>query len=86
MSRRPRSPTLRILLVDDDEVDRIAVRRALAASGLEAELHEAEDAAAGLRASEEEPFDAVLLDYYLPGSDGLQVIRPRPQRGFPRRR
>ncbi len=32
---------LRILIVDDDEVDRMSVHRALRAAGVRAEVHEA---------------------------------------------
>ena len=39
---------LRLLLIDDDEIDRVATRRALLAAGLEFELLEAADATSGL--------------------------------------
>ena len=35
---------LRILVVDDDDVDRMVVRRSLKASGIDADVTEAEDA------------------------------------------
>lgn len=67
--------TLKILVVDDDEVDRMTVRRALKKAGLPAELTEAEDgeeAIAHLRGCN---FDTVLLDYRLPDWDGLSIIK-----------
>ena len=42
---------LKILVVDDDDVDRMAVRRALKSSGLEASVTEAEDAESALGVS-----------------------------------
>ncbi|HEX2721858.1 MAG TPA: response regulator, partial [Gemmatimonadaceae bacterium] len=73
---------LRILVVDDDEIDRMAVRRALKASGLEATVSEAEDAAGALSKLSREHFDCTLLDYRMPGSDGLDVVRRARERGL----
>ncbi len=65
---------LRLLLVDDDAVDRVAVRRALRDGGVDASIDECtndNDAVAAVRARE---YDCVLLDYYLPGSTGLDTL------------
>src|SRR5574338_1293678 len=68
----------RILLVDDDQVDRMTVRRALARSGLsEAEVHEAADLPSALRMLSDHAgvgFDCVLLDYELAGDTGLDLL------------
>ena len=66
---------MNILLVDDDEVDRLAVARALRSAGLEATLQEAGSVAAAVTALGASAFDCVLLDYQLPGGDGLDVLR-----------
>ncbi|KQQ34785.1 histidine kinase [Methylobacterium sp. Leaf125] len=68
------SPT-RILLIDDDAVDRAAVRRALAKSGLKHTLTEAPGGDEGLRLAALETFDCVLLDYRLPGIDTFALLR-----------
>lgn len=68
------SEQYRVLIVDDDEVDRIAVRRALKAGGVVAEVREATDAASATAALVQESFDCAFLDYRLPGGDGLQVL------------
>jgi len=73
---------LRILVVDDDDVDRMAVRRALKSSGLDATIVEAEDAAGALAQLEQEHFDCTLLDYRMPGSDGLDVVRAAREKGI----
>ena len=68
-------PTLsRILLIDDDSVDRASVRRALAASDLMFELVEASDGASGLARARESVFDCVLLDYRLPDVDAFDML------------
>jgi PAS domain S-box-containing protein len=70
----PTTP-LSLLIVDDDALDRLAVRRALNAGDLNASLAEVEDSASAQAAIAMEPFDCILLDYQLPGSDGLEVLR-----------
>ncbi|MBB4636704.1 PAS domain S-box protein [Longimicrobium terrae] len=72
----------RILVVDDDALDRMAVRRALRAAGVDAHVDEARDAPAGLRALREGRYDCVLLDYQLPGGDGLSVLRSAREAGI----
>lgn len=65
----------RILLIDDDEVDRTMVRRALEKSGLGHDLVEAPDGATGLRRAKEQAFDCVLLDYRLPDVDAFELLK-----------
>ncbi|WNG14716.1 PAS domain-containing protein [Cystobacter fuscus] len=66
---------LRLLVADDDEVDRLAVRRALLKAGLSAQLVEVADGASALAALLQQSFDCALLDFQMPGQDGLQVLR-----------
>lgn len=73
---------MKILIVDDDDVDRMAVRRALKATGLDVLVTEAEDAEAALKRLEKEHFDCTLLDYRMPGSDGLDVVRRAREKGL----
>jgi len=72
---RPAMKHLNVLLLDDDELDRMAVRRALATSGLDAVLTEVADAASALDALLAGRYDCVLLDYHLPRLDGLAVLQ-----------
>ncbi|MGF1567999.1 MAG: ATP-binding protein [Nodosilinea sp.] len=66
-----------ILLVDDDEVDRMAVCRALAGTDLAAQVTEVTCAAGAveqLQGNANIPYDCVFLDYRLPDQDGLSLI------------
>ncbi len=76
---------LRILLVDDDEVDRLAVKRQLRQAGVEASIEECADRAGALAAGATGRFDCVLLDYGLPGTDGVALLRELRSlgKGFP---
>jgi signal transduction histidine kinase/DNA-binding response OmpR family regulator len=73
---------LKLLLVDDDEVDRRAVRRALEGAGLSFELAELTEPTAARGAITSQRFDCILLDYRLPQRDGLDVLREVRQIGF----
>ncbi len=68
------SDHLNILIVDDDAVDRMALRRALKAANLPHTLHEAEDAEQALDLLSRVSFDCMFLDDRLPGTDGLVVL------------
>jgi PAS domain S-box-containing protein len=66
---------LRILIIDDDEVDRMMARRALKAAGVGDSFAEASDAKAGIQLLADEAFDVALLDHALPDMDGLTALR-----------
>jgi signal transduction histidine kinase len=73
---------LRVLIVDDDEVDRLTVSRALGKSGLSVEWVEATTAAEATELLSHSAFDCVFLDYHLPDQDGLGLIRDLRAAGF----
>jgi len=73
---------LEILIVDDDEVDRMAVRRAIAGTGLDAAIKEASDAELALATLTALPIDCVLLDFQLPGRTGLELLKEIRRRGL----
>ncbi|HEY7497897.1 MAG TPA: response regulator [Vicinamibacterales bacterium] len=66
---------LRLLLVDDDAVDRLAVTRLLRQAGIQAQVDERTDRLAALHAVQEHTYDCALLDYRLPGTDGIALLR-----------
>jgi PAS domain S-box-containing protein len=69
-------PKIRILIVDDDQVDRMACRRALSKSEHSNEfvVSEAETAREGLQLAHSQKPDCVLLDYHLPDLNGLEFL------------
>jgi Signal transduction histidine kinase len=67
-------PSLRLLLVDDDDVDRLAVKRLLRQTRFDAVVEERIDRASALAAFGTGSFDCVLLDYNLPGADGIEIL------------
>lgn len=65
----------RILIVDDDAVDRIAVTRALRKAGHDVDVTETTSRSDAKRLLGEQSFDCVFLDYFLPDGSGLDVVR-----------
>jgi two-component system response regulator HydG len=66
----------RILVVEDNDSLRTGVARALRANGSEVdEAASGDQAILRIRDVANEPFDVVLTDVRLPGSDGLEVLR-----------
>lgn len=63
----------RILVIDDDEPIRIALRKMLESEGHE--VVEASDGARGLRLFDEQPADLVIADILMPEKEGFEVIR-----------
>ncbi|MDQ3069121.1 MAG: response regulator [Acidobacteriota bacterium] len=65
---------LKLLIVDDDDVDRMSLKRTLTTAGVVADVVEAEGAQEALEELRKGAFDCVILDFQLPGADGLQVL------------
>src|ERR1700685_2356326 len=63
----------RILVADDEEGVRTFLAESLERAGHE--VTQVSDGAAALRAAHEEPFDVVLTDLRMPGTDGMAVVR-----------
>ncbi len=66
---------IKVLLIDDDEVDRATVKRAFKGTDLNCDITECEDAGVAIRMLKAQQFDCVFLDYLLPGTDGLMLLR-----------
>jgi len=66
---------LKILTIDDDLVDRLAIRRAIDQSGLVAEVFEAATASEAMAAVAEQRFDCLLLDHDLGGTTGIEITQ-----------
>jgi CheY-like chemotaxis protein len=66
---------LRVMVVDDDRVDRLALMRALQQTEFDVTVEEADGVLAAIDLLAAEAFDCVLLDYNLPDGDGLTFLR-----------
>jgi len=68
---------LRILLVEDDEHDRLAFRRALGKSDVAGEITECVRAEEALKRLRADPsiFDIAVVDYALPGMSGFELCK-----------
>ena len=65
---------LQILIVEDDELDRMVINRALKASGIKAEVFFAEDHESGIAATQDKNYDCIFLDYNLPDGTGIDLL------------
>jgi signal transduction histidine kinase len=68
-----------ILVADDDEGDRIHIKRALDRAGIPCDVTEASDMSEAMAACDR-PYDCAIVDYQMPGTnglDGLDAIQAR---------
>ena len=63
-----------LLVIDDDEVDRKAVARALAGLDRDYDLREASLGHEGVEMARTQAFDCILVDYRLPDMSGLDLL------------
>jgi len=66
---------IKILVVDDDAVDRMAVKRSLLLAGVQIQVAEASSCSDAIRQLQQQQFDCVFLDYLLPDGDGLKLVQ-----------
>jgi CheY-like chemotaxis protein len=64
---------MRVLFVEDNEINRRVVKEMLRAGGIE--MSEAEDGIIGLQMIEANDYDLILMDLRMPGMDGITAIR-----------
>jgi CheY-like chemotaxis protein len=64
---------MRVLFVEDNEINRRVVKEMLRAGGVD--MAEAEDGHAGLEMIDTQAFDLVLMDLRMPVMDGMTAIR-----------
>lgn len=66
---------IHILIVDDDEFDRMNIIRSLRSSGFTLEVDEVIDCKQAQLLAQENKFDCIFLDYMLPDGDGLHLLK-----------
>jgi DNA-binding response OmpR family regulator len=71
-----------VLVVVDDEVDRLALKRALNATHFELSITEVVNADTALEAIDVTDYDCIFLDYNLPGKNGLALTKAVRARGI----
>ena len=64
---------MRVLFVEDSEINRRVVKEMLRAGGIE--MSEAEDGFVGLQMINDGDYDLILMDLRMPGMDGMTAIR-----------
>ncbi|MGP0090666.1 MAG: response regulator [Xanthobacteraceae bacterium] len=65
---------LRVLIVDDNKGDRELLKDYLEQAGIEAVVYETGSGANVAKLYRSDPADCVLLDYFLPGKTGIEVL------------
>jgi len=71
-----------ILIIDDDELDRIAIKRAFRNSVMDSYIKEVVSSKAGIEYLKSNQVDCVLLDYRLPDADGIEVLKRMRDHGI----
>lgn len=64
-----------VLIVDDDEVDRMALKRSLKGTHFDLSVSEAADADTALALIAKASYGCIFLDYNLPGKNGLELTK-----------
>lgn len=65
---------IKILIIDDDSVDRKILQRCIAQSEFDADITSAADIESGIKSATENAFDCIFLDYNLPGNNGFYFL------------
>lgn len=73
--------TIKILLVEDDDIDILAFKRAVKKGDLGYDITVSQQTEEVLELVQKEYFTCVFLDYLLPGSDGLAVLKKIRDKG-----
>jgi signal transduction histidine kinase/DNA-binding response OmpR family regulator len=66
---------VKLLVIDDDEVDKMHLKRSLKGCGFKYELTEYENIDAATDVTFFSSFDCIFLDYLLPGTNGLSLLK-----------
>jgi len=64
-----------ILVIEDDDIDREALRRAFNKSDFEVSIQEATNGLEGLATLRDNKFSCVLLDFLLPDMTGIELLK-----------
>jgi signal transduction histidine kinase/DNA-binding response OmpR family regulator len=73
---------LKILSIDDDEIDSMALRRSISQSGIIADVESAYSAKEGLEKILSTPYNLIFLDYMMPDANGISFLRKLRDNGI----
>lgn len=73
---------IRVLVIEDDELDRLIISRALTGTNLCSEIIFAEDSYSGFNAVNNKNYDCIFLDFNLPGGSGLNLLKKIREAGI----
>jgi PAS domain S-box len=68
---------MHLLMIDDSNLYRVYLRKALDVSGIQADITECSDIASGIEQLTKFSFDCIILDYILPDGNGLLILKER---------
>jgi CheY-like chemotaxis protein len=72
----------KVLIIDDDAIDRLAVIRAFQGADFQTETSEASDCATGIALANADRFDCIFIDYRLPDGNGIELLQQLRDRGI----
>ncbi|WP_066510429.1 response regulator [Rufibacter sp. DG15C] len=75
-------PQVRLLVVDDDEVDRMIIKRSLHTANVDAVVTNAAKGEEALQALAQKQFDFIFIDFMLPDMNGLELLQIIRERGI----
>ncbi|RNI22470.1 hybrid sensor histidine kinase/response regulator [Rufibacter latericius] len=75
-------PAVKLLIVDDDEVDRMIIKRSLRTAKVEATITNAALGSEALDAVSQQTFDFIFIDFMLPDMNGLEVLQKIREKGI----
>ncbi|MBC3538131.1 response regulator [Rufibacter sediminis] len=75
-------PAVKLLIVDDDEVDRMIIKRSLRTAKVEATITNAAFGSEALEAVQKDTFDFIFIDFMLPDMNGLELLQKIREKGI----
>ncbi|GEO04635.1 hypothetical protein AAE02nite_22990 [Adhaeribacter aerolatus] len=73
---------IKLLIVDDDLVDRLTIQRSLAKANISTVIDMAEKGSQGLSFLKENKYDCIFIDYLLPDTNGVNLLREIRSQGI----
>ena len=72
----------KVLVIDDDPVDRMTVIRAFKGADFQTEIFEAIDCKSGVALAISDRFDCIFIDYRLPDGNGIELLQKLRAQGI----